>query len=230
MDLVYTGHIFGMDGVECQSFEVCKSPLLCGTPTPAMVNGPVINILGHTSEPCAFYTPCSSVTDPAVIESAVGIDVQITFAKSKVLRVHGKRGGFYVNVKVQYNSIRGVSQDTYIEVLAIARLWAFGKTMSEGLRCRIVTVVEQALKTLDIKIPASQRLLLVSQVWVDLTTGQGPEDMVNTHLHENRDEYRSKFLGGNLSDSWWSKFIGRVKSVCSFGLLPAPSAGGLPCE
>jgi len=159
------------------------------------------------------------------------LSVQLTFVKDKVLKVRrGRRAGFYVQAKCEYNSITGIDVPTYKEVLCVAKLWAFGKTMNESLKGRIVKIVEDALKDLGIKLPPSQRLLLVTQVWVDLTTGKGVEDHANTHLHESRDEYRTKSSGGDLSDTWWQTFSGKALSVLSLGMIAAPTAAGLPRE
>jgi len=167
----------------------------------------------------------------AVASAPVEVSIQLTFIKDKVLKTRrGRRAGFYVQAKCEYNSIVGMDVPTYKEVLAVAKIWAYGKTMNESIKSRIVNVVETALAELSIKLPASQKLLLINQVWIDLTTGKGVEDHANTYLHENRDEYRTKSRGGDLSDSWWTSFVGKAKSVLSLGLIPAPTAPGLPRE
>lgn len=162
-------------------------------------------------------------------QATTPVSFKLSFVKDKVLRTHrGRRGGYYVQVKCQYNSITGIDVPMYQEILSLVKIWAFGKSMNESLKCRVVNVLTDALFKLKIVLPASQKLLLLNQIWVDLTTSYGIEDHANTYMHEQRELYHAKSRGGHLEDSWWTTWAGRAKRFFTLGYSARVTPGGLP--
>jgi len=162
-------------------------------------------------------------------QATTPVSFKLSFIKDKVLRTHrGRRGGYYVQVKCQYNSITGIDVPMYQEILSLVKIWAFGKSMNESLKCRVVNVLTDALFKLKIVLPASQKLLLLNQIWVDLTSSYGIEDHANTYMHEQRELYHAKSRGGHLEDSWWTTWAGKAKRFFTLGYSAKVTPGGLP--
>jgi len=157
--------------------------------------------------------------------------VETTFSRRELKRVRGRRGGFYVKATSEYNSILGLSQPQYEEILAGAQVFFFGKTVSEAYRSSLTKLIVKDLQDRKIFLPSTQLIKLLAQVWCDLTVGEGPEDHVDTVLHENRGIYWSRFLlrSGAPSDDVFSRLWKYLLVAVSFGWY-IPEKSGLPTE
>lgn len=152
------------------------------------------------------------------------------FTQKRLRHVRGSRGGIYTRATAKFGGIIGITAKQYAEVLAETQEYFFGTAITETQRPRVTRIVDEILANTKppIKLPATQRLKLKCQIWVDLTIKEGPEDHINTMIDANRDKYWSKVnMMGGVQPHWTSRLYTSTIKAVSFGWYdPAPA--GLP--
>lgn len=154
--------------------------------------------------------------------------IPTTFSKKQLRRVRGCRGGYYVKADRSYNSIIGINQAQYEDVLARCQLAFFGTPIDEQVRRRFGVIATDLIDQTGLKLPAIQQIKLTTQLWADMTLGEGPENHLDTHLHQNRGRYWSNHtMRTGAPDTLATRMFNSVARTLTFGLYD-PVRSGLP--
>lgn len=171
-----------------------------------------------SSAPTVGYTP--SLISDIVVPEIVPETKKYLRPDQPVNAYRGMRSGWYTKTIKEYNSIKGINQEDYDEILAALRITYFGQAIGEHLRPKMPKKVEVILEVMKIKLPSTQRLNLLSQLWLDLCTETGPEEEINHRLWSRVTSYRQKFEDMHKRPiSFWDKVNSFVTKVITFGLV-----------
>lgn len=151
------------------------------------------------------------------------------FAPSVRHAVRGCRGGFYSKHRVNYNGILGVNAEQYNNILAKMEVIYFGTPIHEGLRARFGARATLAIDDMGFKLPPTQQIKLLSQLWLDMATAKTTESLLVGALNKRSNEYNAKFdLLSGKQETWGEYLYYLLLFILTLGFYETFSVKRLP--